>query len=188
MVLSIFQLEEFVNKAEQLTICSDVTTTRSNKEVIAIVFVNEKREVMLCNIVVIFGKTAADLTAALVGSIDHLPFAKEVWEKCNSLLSDTCPAQLSSSNELIEIIRKKRDDPALQIDQIWCALKTAFNLDKYGREVISKDGKDALTGLKMTFGSSTTSGHHGDDLKNRFVRVDNTLSRNFGQKCCPKSK
>lgn len=93
--------------------------------------------------------------------------SQKIWGKVDSLLSDTCPAQICSNNEVVGIIRDKRNDPDLVITQIWCALHTSGNLDKYGREVISKEGKDALTGLKLIFGSSTTSGHHRDDLKNR---------------------
>ena len=163
-----FQLEEFVENAERLTISTDGTTSRSNREVIAIVLVNENREKIVHSVVELFGKTAAELTAALEGSINQLKFANQLWAKVDSLLTDTCPAQLCSNKEVIEIIRKRREDPDLVIDQLWCTLHTASNIDKYARDAITQAAKTALTALKILFGSSTTSGYHRDDIKNRY--------------------
>ncbi|CAG5081548.1 Oidioi.mRNA.OKI2018_I69.PAR.g9906.t1.cds [Oikopleura dioica] len=173
LLATFVQLEEFVKNAERLTLATDGTTSKSNRQCMNVVFINEEREKLLFMIVELFGGTAEEIFTAVTLSIDTLSFSDEIWKKTDSILTDTCRAQEAANMQIIEFIDKKRNSE-IPVQWIWCALHTAGNIDRYGRQGLSALANDIFTCLKILFGSSKISGHHREDLKNELdeVRVE----------------
>ncbi|CAG5109716.1 Oidioi.mRNA.OKI2018_I69.chr2.g4219.t1.cds [Oikopleura dioica] len=155
LLATFVQLEEFVKNAERLTLATDGTTSKSNRQCMNVVFINEEREKLLFMIVELFGGTAEEIFTAVTLSIDTLSFSDEIWKKTDSILTDTCRAQEAANMQIIEFIDKKRNS---EIPVQWIC-----KISGHHRE----DLKNELDEVRVELGDKSTKKAYCTDMGSR---------------------
>jgi hypothetical protein len=142
------------------------TCTKNGVDITNIAFYNERKEVILFDVVRSFGKDGKTTAEAIIRSTEvDEQLGKEIWAKVNSILSDTFTGQLAANKLLAAHKRQRTGDEDGILEELWCVLHTCSNLDKNGQKGLTEEAKEALQYTKLLFGSSKTSGYHQGDIK-----------------------
>lgn len=136
-------------------------------DILNITLINEKKEQLLFDILVGHGKDGENTSQAIIASIEQdEATGMKIWEKVDTILSDTFTGQLNANDRLIQHIRLRRKDPNALVEVFWCILHTCSNIDKKGHEGQTPLAQECLQEIKILFGSPTNSGFHKFDIKN----------------------
>ncbi|CAG5101500.1 Oidioi.mRNA.OKI2018_I69.YSR.g17150.t1.cds [Oikopleura dioica] len=143
------------------------TTARANLDILNITLINEKKEQLLFDILLGHGKDGENTSQAIIASVEQdEATGMKIWEKVDTILSDTFTGQINANERLLQHIRLRRNDPNAPIEVLWCILHTCSNLDKKGHEGQTTLAQECLQEIKILFGSPTNSGFHKFDIKN----------------------
>lgn len=142
---------------------------------INITLINEKKEQLLYDVLIGHGKDGLNISEAVIASVEQEKnTGATIWEKVDTILSDTFSGQINANKRLIEYVKSVRKDPDAIIEMLWCLMHTSSNLDKKGQEGLPARSQQALKEIKMLYGTPKTHGFAKDDIKNEYEKSINS--------------